>query len=154
MPHIDQTYRTEADRTHRAIGGISMGGRSALTIVTQHPDLFSTAGGHSPVTDAAIDLSLLTAQPVRIWLDVGTDDSLLASVEQFAQMLSKQKLSYTLRTWPGQHSRSYWRAHTADYLRFYTKTWLNSQQLPLYCGTLTGAALGAARLTQTAVGRT
>jgi enterochelin esterase-like enzyme len=44
---IDSTYRTTADRDHRAIAGLSMGGMQAYTIGLKHTDMFSAIGGFS-----------------------------------------------------------------------------------------------------------
>jgi endo-1,4-beta-xylanase len=42
IPHIDSTYRTIADREHRAILGYSMGGYGAVLYAVKFPDLFGT----------------------------------------------------------------------------------------------------------------
>jgi putative tributyrin esterase len=47
--HIDSTYRTLADRRHRGIAGLSMGGYGAITIALAHPDVFAAAASHSGV---------------------------------------------------------------------------------------------------------
>jgi len=47
--HVDSTYRTVADRRHRGIAGLSMGGFGAATIALEHPDVFSAAASHSGV---------------------------------------------------------------------------------------------------------
>lgn len=41
VPLIDSTYRTIADRGHRAITGYSMGGFGAMVTAMKHPELFS-----------------------------------------------------------------------------------------------------------------
>lgn len=41
VPHIDNTYRTIADREHRATVGYSMGGFGAYILAAKHPELFS-----------------------------------------------------------------------------------------------------------------
>ena len=41
VPLIDSTYRTKADRGHRAITGYSMGAFGAMATAMKHPDLFS-----------------------------------------------------------------------------------------------------------------
>ncbi|MEY9934522.1 S-formylglutathione hydrolase FrmB [Catenulispora sp. GP43] len=41
IPFIDANLRTVADKQHRAIAGISMGGFGALHLAQLHPDLFS-----------------------------------------------------------------------------------------------------------------
>jgi enterochelin esterase-like enzyme len=44
LPLIDRTYRTKADRDHRAMAGLSMGGMQTRTIALAHLDLFSHIG--------------------------------------------------------------------------------------------------------------
>jgi poly(3-hydroxybutyrate) depolymerase len=44
IDHIDTHYRTLADREHRAISGLSMGGFMSFWIGGKYPDLFSGAG--------------------------------------------------------------------------------------------------------------
>jgi enterochelin esterase-like enzyme len=51
IPLIDQAYRTLADRDHRAIAGLSMGGGQALQIGLTHLDLFSVIASFSGVRD-------------------------------------------------------------------------------------------------------
>jgi len=50
IPHIDATYRTKADPSHRAIEGFSMGGFGALMHGLKHYDLFCSIGSY----DAAL----------------------------------------------------------------------------------------------------
>jgi enterochelin esterase-like enzyme len=47
VPLIDSTYRTVADREHRAIAGLSMGAAQAMQIGLTHPDTFSAVGAFS-----------------------------------------------------------------------------------------------------------
>lgn len=47
IPFVDKTYRTLADRDHRAMAGLSMGGFQTFHITTRHLDLFSHIGGFS-----------------------------------------------------------------------------------------------------------
>jgi enterochelin esterase-like enzyme len=46
--HVDATYRTVADRDHRGIAGVSMGGAGALRYVLHHQRLFARAVVLSP----------------------------------------------------------------------------------------------------------
>jgi S-formylglutathione hydrolase FrmB len=55
VQHVDSTYRTLANRAHRGIAGLSMGGFGALTIAFGYPDVFSVAASHS----GAISLLLM-----------------------------------------------------------------------------------------------
>jgi enterochelin esterase-like enzyme len=47
IPFVDKTYRTLADRDHRAMAGLSMGGFQTFHITLKHLDLFSHIGGFS-----------------------------------------------------------------------------------------------------------
>jgi enterochelin esterase family protein len=47
VPFVDATYRTVADREHRAMAGLSMGGMQTFQITLNHLDLFSHIGGFS-----------------------------------------------------------------------------------------------------------
>lgn len=40
VPHIDENYRTVADREHRGIMGYSMGGFGAMVLALRHPETF------------------------------------------------------------------------------------------------------------------
>jgi S-formylglutathione hydrolase FrmB len=51
IPHIDASFRTMADRAHRAIGGFSRGGYGAMLTAARHPDLFGAAGSMSGAVD-------------------------------------------------------------------------------------------------------
>jgi enterochelin esterase-like enzyme len=48
VPHVDQHFRTVPDRAHRALGGLSMGGRQALAVGLAHLDTFAWLMGLSP----------------------------------------------------------------------------------------------------------
>ena len=48
IPHIDQTYRTQAKRDGRAIAGMSMGGFGALKFAFKYPELFSSVTAFAP----------------------------------------------------------------------------------------------------------
>jgi putative tributyrin esterase len=45
----DKKYRTLADRRHRAIAGLSMGGLGALALSFEYPEVWSAAASHSGV---------------------------------------------------------------------------------------------------------
>ena len=47
IPTIDKTFRTKADRDHRAMAGLSWGGHQTFDMVFTHLDLFSYCGGFS-----------------------------------------------------------------------------------------------------------
>lgn len=47
IPLIDEHFRTRADRSHRAVMGVSMGGYGAMMYAARHPDLFASAASVS-----------------------------------------------------------------------------------------------------------
>lgn len=56
IPHIDQTYRTIAERSGRGLEGFSQGGRGTTRIMFRHPALFGSAapGGAGHATEKSI----------------------------------------------------------------------------------------------------
>jgi putative tributyrin esterase len=53
IPEIDKKFRTIADREHRSIAGLSMGGYGAIKFGLKYPDTFSLAGSFSGAIGAA-----------------------------------------------------------------------------------------------------
>ena len=53
IPEIDKTYRTLADRNHRAIAGLSMGGYGGMKFGLKYPEMFGLAGSFSGALGAA-----------------------------------------------------------------------------------------------------
>lgn len=49
VAHVDRSYRTLADRGHRGIAGLSMGGYGAVVLALSYPEVFSAAASHSGV---------------------------------------------------------------------------------------------------------
>lgn len=53
IPEIDKKFRTIADRDHRAIAGLSMGGYGAIKFGLKYPEMFSLVGSFSGALGAA-----------------------------------------------------------------------------------------------------
>jgi hypothetical protein len=66
--HVDRAYRTIADREHRAISGVSMGGYGAFNLGIQFPDVFGTVVGLAPgnLVPSMVDWKLYTPMYERI----------------------------------------------------------------------------------------
>ena len=142
VAEIDAHLRTLADRSHRAIGGLSMGAHGALQLALNHPDTFSIAGAHSlvlrrydqafPFFGTAADyakrdpVSIVSRDPaaaarLALWVDIGDKDPWLARTGQFEAELSAFAVEHEWHEWAGDHSGTYWTAHVPDYLRFYDR---------------------------------
>ena len=53
IPEIDKKYRTLADKNHRAVAGLSMGGYGSLKFAGKYPEMFILAGSFSGALGAA-----------------------------------------------------------------------------------------------------
>ncbi len=53
IPEIEKKYRTKADRAHRIVAGLSMGGYGALKFGLKYPEMFWLAGSFSGAIGAA-----------------------------------------------------------------------------------------------------
>lgn len=51
---VDRTFRTMADRRHRGIAGLSMGGYGAVSLALRYPHVFSAAASHSGVVAPSV----------------------------------------------------------------------------------------------------
>ena len=60
IPLIDKTYRTKADREHRAMAGLSMGGMQTRSITLAHLDTFSQIGIFSGGSISTNDITKVT----------------------------------------------------------------------------------------------
>jgi S-formylglutathione hydrolase FrmB len=64
IPWIDRHLRTRADRSERAIAGLSMGGFGAMSYAARHPDLFVAAASFSGAVDTnePLDIAVTPSQ--------------------------------------------------------------------------------------------
>ncbi len=120
LPDVQRRWRTDPDRKHRAIGGISIGGRMALEIAVGSPQEFAVVGGHSAtVRDPAALAAELAEGGLRVHLDVGDLDGLRADNAALAAALTDAGVPTEFTVSEGGHDRRYWSAHVPGYLTFY-----------------------------------
>ncbi len=104
IPMIDAEYRTIADRDHRAMAGLSMGGGQTLSIGLTHLDVFSALGvfsGSRGVSDVKTAYGGVLAdggafnQKVRaFYLSVGTTEN-MEGARSFHKALEAQGIKHT-----------------------------------------------------------
>ncbi len=130
IPFVDANYRTLADRAHRAVGGLSLGGGWAVNLGLTRYDLFGAVGLHSPAIrpdDAPYINKWIKAIPSslwpRIWIDAGDQDKGLGAVEQFEGLLSYYNIPHEWHMYIGDHTENYWHAHVIEYLQWYAGGW-------------------------------
>ena len=74
IPYVDANFRTVADRGHRAMGGLSMGGMETHTITLAKPDVFSYYALLSGGTYNSTELAGAT-KPKLIFLSCGSKEN-------------------------------------------------------------------------------
>ena len=80
LPFMESHYSVYADRDHRAIAGLSMGGGQALNIGLSHLDAFAWIGAFSPapnlesVDQLVSDPASTTKQLSLLWIGCGDND--------------------------------------------------------------------------------
>jgi S-formylglutathione hydrolase FrmB len=127
VDYVDRHYRTIADSTHRAIGGLSMGAFGAMNIAVHHPNIFGNVislGGYyqaegtiwgkdetyrqqnSPVNSI---LHHRSAWQLQMFLGAATQDQpYYTYTHQFAKVLENLHIRYQLDVEEGHHSWHVW----------------------------------------------
>jgi enterochelin esterase-like enzyme len=125
IPYVQAHYRVYADRDHRAIAGLSMGGIESLTIGLNHLDEFSYVGGFSAAISQATfarnfaaikaDPKAANAQLHLLWIGCGTDDGLFPTSESFSKFLDDAQVKHTFYKIPGAHTWIVWRQFLREF---------------------------------------
>ncbi|MEW5829798.1 MAG: alpha/beta hydrolase-fold protein [Chloroflexota bacterium] len=130
IPYVDAAYRTQANRSGRALGGLSRGGAWAIHLGLTQPELFASIGAHAPaifVTDTNKIGRWLAALPsdlrLRVFLDIGDNDTGAAEALRLESQLAQFGVEHEWHFYLGAHIEAYWRAHVEEYLRWYAAAW-------------------------------
>ncbi len=135
IPFVDATYRTIADRDHRAMAGLSMGGMQTFQITLNHLDLFSYIGGFSGagglqmISGQAPDWKTVYggvfADPAAfakkvhvLWLGVGTvePERMREGIRKFHAALTEAGIQHVYWESPGtDHEWQTWRRDLKDF---------------------------------------
>ena len=153
VSYIDSHYKTIADKNHRAITGLSMGGHGALYLALRHPDIFGTAGSMSGGVDLNEsknkfdivkrigdtlthakewhDMTVInlienyTTTPVKIIFDCGNKDIFIRSNRGLHQKMLELNIPHTYIERPGEHNWDYWRNSLPFQLLYFRKFFNN-----------------------------
>lgn len=149
IPVIEQRYRVIADKGHRAIGGLSMGGGGSFNYGMRHPDMFSSvyaiSAAVSPVAfnNEAQNPAVLpanmngghyspeqieAAKSVNFVLDCGDDDFLFDANVATYQLMKKNGMKVQFRCFDGAHASYYWYDAIRRGLAYMTRHF--SEQMP------------------------
>ena len=132
VPFVDQNFRTIADRQHRALAGLSMGGGQSFFVGLQHTGLFSHIGVFSTGVFGGIretrsfnaeeSMPGLISQHEKynqslklFYISVGTDDPRLSSTRKAVADMQQSGLKIFFNTFPGDHEWQVWRKSLHDF---------------------------------------
>jgi enterochelin esterase-like enzyme len=107
IPFIEKTYPVKADREHRAIAGLSMGGGQSLNFGLKNLDTFAWVGGFSsaPNTKRPAELVKDPAEAAKklrlLYVACGDKDNLFRISEGVHKMLDEKKVPHVYRVTPG-----------------------------------------------------
>lgn len=125
--YVDATFNTIADKQHRAIAGLSMGGMHTLMITANYPDMFNYIGLYSAGVDfthvnmeaipayANLDgklSKLAQSNPKLYWIACGNADQLMEYNKQLMERMDKDGLKYTFHESSRGHLWSNWRQYS------------------------------------------
>jgi enterochelin esterase family protein len=124
VPFIDGKFRTLADREHRAIAGLSMGGGQAMRTGLSHLEVFASVATFSgALRDFNFDTSFggvfkdaaaVNQKLKLLWIGCGTEDSLHSGAIKIHKALTEHKVEHVWFSGPGAHEWQFWRKHLYD----------------------------------------
>ena len=125
VPYIDSHYRTQADRLHRSITGISHGAAIAVRAAFRPPNAFGRvavlsggiADGEQEKFTGWIS-SMPPGQRPAVLVDVGDQDGIIVLTHYLTDLLDKLSYPYTFTHAPGNHTSEYWGSHMVDFLKW------------------------------------
>jgi enterochelin esterase family protein len=136
MPLVEKRYRVRADRAHRALAGLSMGGAQTLNIGFEQLDKFAYLGVFSsgvfslggrggtnapagPSWEARNKTALADAHLKQglklVWFATGKDDFLLKTSQATVELLRKHNFDVKYTETEGAHTWIVWREYLRDF---------------------------------------
>ena len=131
VDYVDATFNTKADKAHRAIAGLSMGGLHSVMISANYPDLFDYVGLFSAGVNfkdvdmeafpayANLDTKLATQAKKGVklyWIAIGKEDQHMNNNKLLMERMDKDGLKYTYHESSRGHIWSNWRQYTLQFI--------------------------------------
>ena len=115
IPAIESRYSAEADREHRAIAGLSMGGGQSLNFGLAHLDTFAWVGAFSaapntkPAKELVPDPAAAKAKLKLLWLSCGKRDGLIRISQGVHAYLRDNSVPHVWHVDGNAHDPAHWR---------------------------------------------
>src|SRR6185503_13131801 len=115
IPFIEKKYPVYADREHRAIAGLSMGGGQSLNFGLGNLDKFAWVGAFSAAPNTKTPQELLpnpgeARQKLKLlWISCGASDGLLSFSKRTHDYLVKNNVPHIYFIEPGVHEFKIWK---------------------------------------------
>jgi len=115
IPTIESRYSVQADREHRALAGLSMGGGQALNFGLGHLDTFAWIGGFSsapntePPEQLVPDPAAAARQLKLLWLSAGNKDGLIRISQGVHAYLKENHVPHVWNVDGNGHDPTHWK---------------------------------------------
>ena len=115
IPAIESRYSVLADREHRGVAGLSMGGGQSLNFGLGHLETFAWVGGFSsapntkPVEELVPDAEEAKKQLRLLYLSCGNKDGLIRISQAVHRFLIEQEVSHLWNVDSYGHDGTHWR---------------------------------------------
>jgi alpha-L-arabinofuranosidase/enterochelin esterase-like enzyme len=123
IPAIESRYSVQADREHRALAGLSMGGGQSLNFGLAHLDTFAWVGAFSPapntkpVRELVSDLAVARAKLKLLWLSCGGKDGLIWVSQGVHAYLRDNSFPHVWHVDGNGHDPAHWRSSLYHFAR-------------------------------------
>lgn len=115
IPTIEARYSVQADREHRALAGLSMGGGQSLNFGLAHLDTFAWIGGFSsapntkPVKQLLPDPAAAKAKLKLLFISCGNKDGLIRISQGVHAYLKENGVSHIWHVDGNAHDPTHWK---------------------------------------------
>ena len=115
IPFIESKYSVKADREHRAVAGLSMGGGQSLNFGLGNFDTFASIGGFSsaPNTKPAAELVPDPDKAIKsiklLWISCGNKDGLIRISQGVHTYHKEKKVPHTWHVDEHNHDFNHWK---------------------------------------------
>jgi len=123
IPAIESKYSVQADREHRALAGLSMGGGQSLNFGLTHLDTFAWVGGFSSAPNTKAPAQLLPdpaaakAKLKLLWLSGGNKDGLISISQGVHAYLKENDVPHVWNVDSNAHDPKEWRSNLYHFLQ-------------------------------------